>query len=70
MNKNRCPRKLKKKIIRECGRESYKLWLSHPNYLFRRKVYCRLGNKGWQTIDTGKYHLMFNIEEYGERNKR
>lgn len=38
-SRKRCPRKLKKLIIKECDRQSYILWLSSVRINFRRKVY-------------------------------
>lgn len=37
LSRKRCPRKLKKRIIKECGRHSYRLWLSSTRINFQRK---------------------------------
>jgi hypothetical protein len=59
--RKRCPRKLKKKIIKWCGRDGYKRWMSSHRHIFSREKYSELSSDGFKTIDTGRYTMYYNM---------
>jgi len=63
MSANRIPRKLKKKIIKELDRDSYKEFVSDSNITFQKEIYSEMTNNGWKHTCTGKYKLMYKIED-------
>lgn len=61
MKRKRCPRKLKKFIIKSCGRKQFHLWLNSDRYTFKTEGYFDL--QTGKTILTGRWIMYYNIHD-------